>query len=191
MEQSCQVYSFSKFWKRWAEIFSLMPISLLAGILFLFARLCFLVGWGLHEDLMLLFLPPGKIAVLSSRSLNGVVLQKHRIKDSGNCKYGSKRRALKWKMPASGIVKQNKYIFFSWGENEQVLECDRKFIYPTQGEQQRRQFSWTTKSCVGLLKISFILLFCAIKHNGDFINLAGNCELIKEPCYKDNKKTKS
>lgn len=34
------------------------------------------------------------------------------------------------------------------------------------------------------------LLFRTIKHNGDFIKLAGNRELIKEPCYKDNK-TKS
>lgn len=42
----------------------------------------------------------------------------------------------------------------------------------------------------GPFKISFILLFCTIKHNGDFINLAGNCKLIKEPCYKDNKKRK-
>lgn len=37
-------------------------------------------------------------------------------------------------------------------------------------------------------KIPFILLFWTIKYNGDFINLAGNCELIKEPCYKDNKR---
>lgn len=41
-----------------------------------------------------------------------------------------------------------------------------------------------------LLKNHLILFFRTIKHNGDFIKLAGNRELIKEPCYRDNK-TKS
>lgn len=83
------------------------------------------------------FRPLERQLLLSSRSLNGTVLRRHRIKDSSNYKCGSKQRALGWKVPASRIIKQNSQInrYFSAEEKmNSVLERDGKFISAPRGE---------------------------------------------------------
>lgn len=65
------------------------------------------------------------------RTLNGRAVRKHGIRDSRNYKCASKRRALKWKMPASRIVERNGKIniYFSAEEKmSSVSERDGKFI---------------------------------------------------------------
>lgn len=160
-------------------------------LLFPFSLLCFRVCWGLREDSMLLFPPLERQQLLSSRCLNGTVLRRHRIKDSSNYKCGSEQRALEWKMPASTIIKQNSHIYFSAEEEmNSVLERDGKFISIPRGEEREEVRSLNEEEICRSFKITSLLLPCTIKHNGDFITLAANCELTKEPCYKDNK-TKS
>ena len=68
--------------------------------------------------------------LLSSRSVNGTVLRRHRIKDSSNYKCGSTQRTLEWKMPASTTLKPNSRIniYFSTEEKmNSVLEGDWTF----------------------------------------------------------------
>lgn len=97
-------------------------------------------------------------------------------------------------MPASTIVKQNSQInmyFFSAAEKmSSVLEHDGKFV-PTPCREPCRGGRVPNEGEICRPFEISLLFLGAIKHNGDFINLAGNAELIKEPCYKDNKKTKS
>lgn len=107
-----------------------------SGFWSLFPLVCLRACRRWREDLMLCFRAThpfhrkDSCSVLS-HSLNGRVLWKRRIKGSRNYMCGSKRRALKWKMPASRIVEQNGKIniYFSAEEKmSSVLECDRKFI---------------------------------------------------------------
>ena len=97
-------------------------------------------------------------------------------------------------MPASTIVKQNSQINIYFSAEEEMnsaLERDGKFISIPRREKREEARSLNEEEICRSFKISSLLLPCTIKYNGDFINLAANCELIEEPCYKDNKKTKS
>lgn len=139
------------------------------------------------------FHPLERQQLLPSRTLNGTVLRRHRIKDSSNYKCDSEQRALEWKMPASTIIKQNSQIniyFSAEEEMKSVSERDGQFISIPRGEEREEVRSLNEEEICRSFKIPSLLLPCTIKHNGDFITLAANCELIKEPCYKDNK-TKS
>lgn len=101
------------------------------GPLCLFPRVRLRVGRGGRRDEALRFRPLERQLLPAPRTSHGRALRKHGLRDSSNYKRGSKRRALKWKMPASRIVERNGKIniYFSAEEKmSSVSERDGKFL---------------------------------------------------------------
>lgn len=141
MRQAGQLWSFFTFGKRRVQRSCSIPAPPLAGISIPPSNSVFPCLLTVYTKTgCYCFHPPERQLLLSSHSLNGMVLRKHRTKDSRNYKCGSTRRALKWEMPASSTVRQNSQIDIYFSAEEKmngVLGRDGKFISTPHRESGR------------------------------------------------------